>query len=239
MKCGIVVFPGSNCDHDVYHVLSHVLEQETTFLWHQETSLEGCELVVLPGGFSYGDYLRAGSMAAHSPIMAAVRRHAEAGGRVLGICNGFQMLLETGLLPGAMRRNRDLRFLSVDVHLRVERDDLVYCSGYRRGDVLRMPIAHTEGNYVDTGEALDELERRGQVVFRYVDAAGRLEPVANLNGSERAIAGICNAGGNVLGLMPHPERCAEEMLGNRDGLGLLAGAVAAGGRVGALAAAGG
>ncbi|MDE2850891.1 MAG: phosphoribosylformylglycinamidine synthase subunit PurQ [Acidobacteriota bacterium] len=240
MKCGIIVFPGSNCDHDVYHVLSHVLGQETTFLWHQETSLEGCELVVLPGGFSYGDYLRAGSMAAHSPIMAAVRRHAEAGRRVLGICNGFQMLLETGLLPGAMRRNRDLRFLSVDVHLRVERDDLPWCSGYRRGDVLRMPIAHAEGNYVDTEVALDELERRGQVVFRYVDAAGRLEPAANLNGSERAIAGICNAGGNVLGLMPHPERCAEEMLGNRDGLGLLAGAVAAGGgRVGALAAAGG
>ncbi|MCY3931054.1 MAG: phosphoribosylformylglycinamidine synthase subunit PurQ [Acidobacteria bacterium] len=239
MKCGIVVFPGSNCDHDVYHVLSHVLEQEATFLWHQGTSLEGCELVVLPGGFSYGDYLRAGSMAAHSPIMAAVRRHAEAGGRVLGICNGFQMLLETGLLPGAMRRNRDLRFLSVDVHLRVERDDLAWCSNYRRGDVLRMPVAHAEGNYVDTEGALDELERRGQVVFRYVDAAGRREPAANLNGSERAIAGICNAGGNVLGLMPHPERCAEEMLGNRDGLGLLAGAVAVGGRVGALAAAGG
>lgn len=240
MKCGIVVFPGSNCDHDVYHVLGHVLGQETTFLWHQETALEGCELVVLPGGFSYGDYLRAGSMAAHSPIMAAVRRHADAGGRVLGICNGFQMLLETGLLPGAMRRNRDLRFLSVDVHLRVERDDLVYCSSYRRGEVLRMPIAHAEGNYVDTEEALDELERRDQVVFRYVDATGQLEPAANLNGSERAIAGICNARGNVLGLMPHPERCAEEMLGNRDGLGLLAGAVAAGGgRVGALAAAGG
>ena len=239
MKCGIVVFPGSNCDHDVYHVLGHVLEQETTFLWHQETSLEGCELVVLPGGFSYGDYLRAGSMAAHSPIMAAVRRHAEAGGRVLGICNGFQMLLETGLLPGAMRRNRDLRFLSVDVHLRVERDDLAWCSNYRRGDVLRMPVAHAEGNYVDTEGALDELEQRGQVVFRYVDAAGRREPVANLNGSERAIAGICSAGGNVLGLMPHPERCAEEMLGNRDGLGLLAGAVAGGGRVSALAAAGG
>jgi len=158
MKCGIVVFPGSNCDHDVYHVLRHVLEQETVFLWHQETSIRECELVVLPGGFSYGDYLRAGSMAAHSPIMAAVRRHAAAGGRVLGICNGFQMLLETGLLPGAMRRNRDLRFLSVDVHLRVERDDLAYCAGSRRGDVLRMPIAHAEGNYADTEEALDELE---------------------------------------------------------------------------------
>ncbi len=238
MKCGIVVFPGSNCDHDVYHVLSHVLEQETVFLWHQETFLDECELVVLPGGFSYGDYLRAGSMAAHSPIMAAVRQHAEAGGRVLGICNGFQMLLEAGLLPGAMRRNRDLRFLSVDVHLRVERDDLIYCSGYRRGEVLRMPIAHAEGNYVDTDEALDDLERAGQVVFRYVDAEGSVAPGANLNGSKRSIAGVCNAEGNVLGLMPHPERCAEDLLGNGDGLALLAGAVQTGsGRLGHLAAA--
>ena len=238
MKCGIVVFPGSNCDHDVYHVLSHVLEQETVFLWHQETFLDECELVVLPGGFSYGDYLRAGSMAAHSPIMAAVRQHAEAGGRVLGICNGFQMLLEAGLLPGAMRRNRDLRFLSVDVHLRVERDDLIYCSGYRRGEVLRMPIAHAEGNYVDTDEALDDLERAGQVVFRYVDANGSVAPGANLNGSKRSIAGVCNAEGNVLGLMPHPERCAEDLLGNGDGLALLAGAVQTGsGRLAALTAA--
>lgn len=240
MKCGVVVFPGSNCDHDVYHVLSHALEQETVFLWHQQMSLDGCDLVILPGGFSYGDYLRAGSMAALSPIMAAVRRHAEAGGRVLGICNGFQMLLEAGLLPGAMRRNHDLRFLSVDVHLRVERDDLVYCSGYRRGDVLRMPIAHAEGNYVDTDEALDDLEHKGQVVFRYVDAAGGLQPAANLNGSKRSIAGVCNEGGNVLGLMPHPERCAEELLGNGDGLGLLAGAVqSTGGRLGVLTAAAG
>ncbi len=238
MKCGIVVFPGSNCDHDVYHVLERVLEQETVFLWHQETSLDECELVVLPGGFSYGDYLRAGSMAAHSPIMAAVRQHAEAGGRVLGICNGFQMLLEAGLLPGAMRRNRDLRFLSVDVHLRVERDDLIYCSGYRRGEVLRMPIAHAEGNYVDTDEALDDLERAGQVVFRYVDANGNVAPGANLNGSKRSIAGVCNAEGNVLGLMPHPERCAEDLLGNGDGLALLAGAVQTGsGRLAALTAA--
>ena len=238
MKCGIVVFPGSNCDHDVYNVLKRVLEQETVFLWHQETSLDECELVVLPGGFSYGDYLRAGSMAAHSPIMAAVRQHAEAGGRVLGICNGFQMLLEAGLLPGAMRRNRDLRFLSVDVHLRVERDDLIYCSGYRRGEVLRMPIAHAEGNYVDTDEALDDLERAGQVVFRYVDADGSVAPGANLNGSKRSIAGVCNGEGNVLGLMPHPERCAEDLLGNGDGLALLTGAVKTGsGRVAALTAA--
>ena len=238
MKCGVVVFPGSNCDHDVYDVLRRVLEQEAVFLWHQETSLRECDLVVLPGGFSYGDYLRAGSMAAHSPIMAAVRRHAEAGGRVLGICNGFQMLLEAGLLPGAMRRNRDLRFLSVDVHLRVERDDLVYSSGYRQGEVLRMPIAHAEGNYVDTDEALDELERAGQVVFRYVDADGGEASVANLNGSKRSIAGVCNREGNVLGLMPHPERCAEDLLGNGDGLALLAGAVqAGGGRVGHLTSA--
>lgn len=238
MKCGIVVFPGSNCDHDVYYVLKRVLEQEAVFLWHQETSLRECDLVVLPGGFSYGDYLRAGSMAAHSPIMAAVRRHAEEGGRVLGICNGFQMLLEAGLLPGAMRRNRNLRFLSVDVHLRVERNDLAYSSGYRRGEVLRMPIAHAEGNYVDTDDALDELEQAGQVVFRYVDADGSAAPAANLNGSKRSIAGVCNAEGNVLGLMPHPERCAEDLLGNGDGLALLAGAVqAGGGRAGRLAAA--
>ncbi len=228
MRCGVVVFPGSNCDHDVYHVLGHVLQQEATFLWHRNTSLEGCELVVLPGGFSYGDYLRAGAMAVHSPIMAAVRRHAEAGGRVLGICNGFQMLLETGLLPGAMRRNRDQRFLGVDMHVRVERDDLAFCSAWRRGEVLRMPVAHAEGSYVDAEQALDELERRGQVVFRYVDAAGHRNPDANLNGSRRDIAGVCNAAGNVLGLMPHPERCAEEVLGNSDGLGLLAGAVAVG-----------
>ena len=239
MKCGIVVFPGSNCDHDVYHVLGHVLGQETAFLWHQKTDLDGCELIVLPGGFSYGDYLRAGSMAAHSPIMAAVRRHAEAGGRVLGICNGFQMLLEAGLLPGAMRRNRDLRFLSVDVYLRVERDDLAYCSGYRRGDVLRMPIAHAEGNYVDTDKALDDLERKGQVVFRYVDSGGNRAPEANLNGSKRSIAGVCSAAGNVLGLMPHPERCAEDLLGNDDGLALLAGAVRTGGAATPTAAAGG
>ncbi len=225
MKCGIVVFPGSNCDHDVYHVLAHVLEQEAVFLWHQATSLEDCELVVLPGGFSYGDYLRAGSMAAHSPIMAAVRRHAEAGGRVLGICNGFQMLLEAGLLPGAMRRNRELRFLSTDVHVRVERDDLPYCAGYRRGDVLCMPIAHAEGNYADTEDALDELERNGQVVFRYVDAEGEAVRCANPNGSKRSIAGVCNRARNVLGLMPHPERCAEALLGNRDGLALMEGAV--------------
>jgi phosphoribosylformylglycinamidine synthase subunit PurQ / glutaminase len=226
VKAGVVVFPGSNCDHDVYHVLKHVLGQETTFLWHDEPSLAGCELVVLPGGFSYGDYLRAGAMAGQSPILQAVRRHAEAGGLVLGICNGFQVLLETGMLPGAMRRNEGLRFLCQDVFLRVERTDTPFTRRYREGQVLRMPIAHGEGNYFDTEEALDRLEGERQVVFRYVSPQGEVTPAWNVNGSARAIAGVCNREGNVLGLMPHPERCSEELLGNQEGLEIFAGALA-------------
>lgn len=225
MKCGVVVFPGSNCDHDAYHVLKHVLGQETTFLWHQQEDLDGCELVVLPGGFSYGDYLRSGAVAARSPVMAAVRRHAEAGGLVLGICNGFQILLETGLLPGALVRNSSLRFVCREVHLRVERDDLPFTSGLSRGQVLELSVAHADGNYQDRDEALDELESQGRVVFRYVDAGGEVTAEANPNGSARGIAGITNARGNVLGMMPHPERCAEEVLGHSDGLPLLAGTV--------------
>ena len=228
MRCGVVVFPGSNCDHDVYHVLKHVLGQEVLFLWHGDASIKDCELVVLPGGFSYGDYLRAGAMASLSPIMAEVKRHAEAGGLVLGICNGFQMLLETGLLPGAMRRNQTLRFECRDVHLRVERNDLPFTRGYQPGQVVRMPIAHAEGNYLDADEALDELENAGQVVFRYVNPEGETatdSPTWNINGSVRSIAGITNEKGNVLGLMPHPERCAEEALGNTDGLPIFASAV--------------
>jgi len=225
MKCGVVVFPGSNCDHDAYHVLKHVLAQDTTFLWHQDDSLQGCDLIVLPGGFSYGDYLRAGAMAALSPVMAAVQRHAEAGGLVLGICNGFQVLLEAGLLPGAMRRNASLRFQCKDVHLKVERTDLPFTNKLRAGQVLRMPIAHAEGNYEDAPEKLDALEAAGQVVFRYCTAEGEVTPEANPNGAARNIAGICNAQGNVLGLMPHPERCSEEILGNTDGLALFASAV--------------
>lgn len=226
MKAGVIVFPGSNCDHDVYHVLKHILGQETTFLWHDEPSLHGCELVVIPGGFSYGDYLRAGAMAGQSPILQAVRSHVEAGGLVLGICNGFQVLLETGILPGAMRRNQGLRFLCQDVYLRVERTATPFTHRYREGQVLRMPIAHGEGNYFDAEEALDRLEAHRQVVFRYVSPQGDDDPAWNFNGSARAIAGVCNQQGNVLGLMPHPERCAEELLGNRDGLALFAGAVA-------------
>jgi len=221
MKCGVVVFPGSNCDHDVYHVLKHVTGQDATFLWHDDTDLHGSELVVLPGGFSYGDYLRVGAMAAQSPIMAAVKRHAEAGGLVLGICNGFQILCESGLLPGALRRNVGLRFLNQDVHLRTERDDLPYTQRLRRGQVLRMPIAHGDGAYFDLAPRLDALEKNGQVVFRYSSPDGDVDAasaVSNPNGSERAIAGICSKDGNVMALMPHPERCAEAVLGNQDGL---------------------
>jgi phosphoribosylformylglycinamidine synthase len=223
LKAGVVVFPGSNCDHDVYHVWKHVLRQPATFLWHDEPSLQGCELIVLPGGFSYGDYVRAGAMAARSPILASVRRHADAGGLVLGICNGFQVLLEAGLLPGAMRRNVDRRFLSRDVHLRVERADLPFTHRLTQGQVLRVPIAHGEGSYFDVPEALDALEAAGQVVFRYCSAAGEVNPAdreQNPNGSERAIAGICNREGNVLALMPHPERSCEALLGGEDGLGI-------------------
>jgi phosphoribosylformylglycinamidine synthase len=226
MRCGVVVFPGSNCDHDVYHVLAHVLGQPVRWLWHGEEELGGSELVVLPGGFSYGDYLRAGAMAALSPVMAAVRRHAEAGGMVLGICNGFQILLEAGLLPGAMRRNADLRFKGMDVHLRVERSDLPLTRRLRVGQVLRLPIAHAEGNYADTEQALDELEANRQVVFRYCTADGVVCAEANPNGSERGIAGIVNRAANVFALMPHPERAAEDVLGNRDGLALFEGLLA-------------
>ncbi len=228
MKCGVVVFPGSNCDHDLYHAMGHVLGQEACFLWHQDPTISGCDFVLLPGGFSYGDYLRAGSMAAVSPVMSAVKEFADKGGPVLGVCNGFQILLESGLLPGAMRRNRSLRFLSRDVNIRVERADLAFTARLRQGDVLRIPIAHAEGNYVDTDERLDELERDRQVVFRYCGEDGTIDPNSetNPNGSARAIAGICNAAGNVCALMPHPERCSEELLGNTDGLRLLEGVLA-------------
>ena len=233
MKCGVVVFPGSNCDHDAYHVVKHVLGQETTYLWHQDDNLQGCDLVILPGGFAYGDYLRAGALAALSPVMGAVKRHAEAGGLVLGICNGFQVLLEAGLLPGAMRRNQNLRFLCRDVHVRVERTDLPFTGKLHEGQILRIPIAHAEGNYEDEAGKLDALEAHRQVVFRYVTPDGERadgDPRWNPNGAARAIAGICNAGGNVLGMMPHPERCSEPILGNTDGLAILASAVEAASR---------
>jgi phosphoribosylformylglycinamidine synthase len=228
MRCGVVVFPGASCDHDVYHVLKHVLDQEVTFLWHQASDLKGCDLVVLPGGASYGDYLRPGALAAQAPVMAAVRRHAERGGLVAGIGNGFQILLEAGLLSGAMLPNRSGRFVCRDVHLRVERTDLPFTGRYREGEIVRMPIAHGAGRYAHQPAALAELEAARQVVFRYVAADGTVpEAAADETGAANAIAGLCNAGGNVLGLMPHPERCAEEILGNTAGLAFFAGAVGA------------
>jgi phosphoribosylformylglycinamidine synthase len=220
MRCGIVVFPGSNCDHDVYHVWKHVLGEDATFLWHDDRNLQDSDVVVLPGGFSYGDYLRAGAMAAQSPIMAAVKRHADAGGLVLGVCNGFQILCEAGLLPGVLLRNAGLRFLSRDVHLRVERDDLPFTNRLRRGQVLRMPIAHGDGLYFDRADKLDALEKNGQVVFRYCSPDGKVDATNdewNPNGSQRSIAGITNRAGNVMALMPHPERCSEALAGNEDG----------------------
>jgi len=215
---GVVVFPGSNCDHDAYHVLKHLCGQDARFVWHKERDLSGLDAVVLPGGFSYGDYLRTGAIARFSPVMTAVTEFAARGGPVLGVCNGFQILQEAGLLPGAMLRNRGVKFLSQPVHIRVERSDTVATAGIPVGEVLTMPIAHGEGNFYLTDAELDRLERARQVAFRYVTRDGRLEDSANVNGSARAIAGVCNAAGNVVGLMPHPERACESELGSCDGL---------------------
>jgi phosphoribosylformylglycinamidine synthase len=225
MKCGVVVFPGSNCDHDVYYVLRNVLGCDVVFLWHEATEVGDLDLIVVPGGFSYGDYLRAGALAAQSPILSSVKSFANNGGLVLGICNGFQILQECGLLPGAMRRNKTLKFECRDVYLRVERNDLPFTCRYDAGALLRIPIAHAEGNYEDTPKGLRQAEAAGQVVFRYVSPEGRLDEVWNINGSASAIAGVVNLAGNVLGMMPHPERCAEEVLGNRDGLALFQGLI--------------
>ena len=216
-RVGVVVFPGSNCDHDTYHVLKHVLGQEARFVWHKEPDLGDLDAVILPGGFSYGDYLRTGAIARFSPVMGAVKAFAAQGGPVLGICNGFQILQEAGMLPGAMLRNRSVKFLSQPVHVRVEGDDTIATAGVPVGTVLTMPIAHGEGNFFLPDPELDRLEEDGQVVFRYVDASGRLDDAANVNGSARAIAGVSNAGRNVVGLMPHPERASEDALGSADG----------------------
>ncbi|NPV29056.1 MAG: phosphoribosylformylglycinamidine synthase subunit PurQ [Firmicutes bacterium] len=217
MKFGVVVFPGSNCDMDCYHVIDQVLGHPVSYIWHQEKSLSGFDCIILPGGFSYGDYLRTGAIARFSPVMEAVADFAERGGLVLGICNGFQILLEAGLLPGAMRRNDSLQFRCQDAYLRVENAETPFTNRYRPGEVIRMPIAHGEGNYYADPETAAALEREGQVVFRYCTPAGEIAPQANPNGSLGNIAGICNRGRNVLGLMPHPERCSEEILGYADG----------------------
>jgi len=218
MKFSIVVFPGSNCDHDAYHAAKHVLGQEAEFIWHKETTLKGADVVVLPGGFSHGDYLRTGAIARFSPIMAAVSQFAAAGGPVLGICNGFQILCEAGLLPGAMLRNRDLKFHCEHVGVRVDETDTPFTSLATKGQVLRIPIAHGEGNYFADADEIADLESSRRVIFRYCDSHGQTTDDANPNGSVNNIAGICNVGRNVVGLMPHPERACEPVLGSADGL---------------------
>lgn len=217
MKAGVVVFPGSNCDHDCYHVLKHVAGFDTQFLWHKDTDLKGVDLVVLPGGFSYGDYLRCGAIASHSPIMDAVVKFAQKGGFVIGICNGFQVLTESGLLPGALMRNKDLKFVCKHVNLVVQNVDTAFTSFYSNGEVVRIPIAHMDGNYFIDEKGLLELRENSQIVFRYSDSNGDTNQESNPNGSVYNIAGIVNKEGNVLGMMPHPERCAEEILGGMDG----------------------
>jgi phosphoribosylformylglycinamidine synthase len=225
MKFGIVVFPGSNCDHDAYHATRHVLGQDAEFLWHKDTDLKGADVLILPGGFSYGDYLRTGAIARFSPIMPAVQAFAAKGGPVLGICNGFQILLEAGLIPGAMLRNRTVKFVCAHVHIRVEQTDTPFTCGARRGQVLRIPIAHGEGNYFATPEVLSKLEANRQVIFRYTTAQGEVTDDANPNGSLAGIAGLCNDARNVVGLMPHPERASESALGSADGRVILESAV--------------
>jgi len=212
MKFAIIVFPGSNCDHDCYHVVKHVMGQEAEYVWHKDSSLEGFDCVILPGGFSYGDYLRTGSIARFSPIMAEVSRFAAAGGLVLGICNGFQILCEAGLLPGVLMRNRALKFICKNLDVRVESSQSAFTSAYKDNEVLSIPVAHADGNYFASPETIQELEDNGRVLFRYSTAKGGLSPEANPNGSLGNIAGITNGTGNVLGLMPHPERAIESII---------------------------
>jgi phosphoribosylformylglycinamidine synthase len=218
MKFGVVTFPGSNCDYDAYAAVRHILKEEVEFLWHKSEDLLGCDIVILPGGFSYGDYLRAGAIARFSPIMNKVIPFARQGGLVIGICNGFQVLTECGLLPGALMRNDHLRFSCKYVNLRVENSQTIFTGACSKGEVLRIPIAHGEGNYYNFTGEVSALEDNGQVVFRYVDSSGNTTDGANPNGSINNIAGIINREGNVLGMMPHPERAVETILGSDDGL---------------------
>lgn len=217
VRFGVIVFPGSNCDHDAYHVAKHVFGQEARFIWHKETELGDVDFVIVPGGFSYGDYLRSGAIARFSPIMKDVVRFANSGGLVMGICNGFQILCESGLLPGALMRNESLRFVCKNVHLKTESLDSAFTQGLTAGEVLKVPVAHGEGNYFASDDILNQLEDEDRVAFRYCDANGQITKESNPNGASRNIAGILNEGRNVLGMMPHPERCAEAILGRPDG----------------------
>jgi phosphoribosylformylglycinamidine synthase len=217
MKFGVIVFPGSNCDHDAYHVVSKHVGQPVDFVWHKETDLSGYDAVIIPGGFSYGDYLRAGALAQFSPVMKAVKDFAEKGKFVFGVCNGFQILCEAGLLAGALMRNRNLHFVCQHVNIRVENEKTPYTSELEKDEILTIPVAHAEGNYVCDDETFAQLKSNNQIVFRYCDENGEASDEANPNGSRSNIAGICNTRGNVLGMMPHPERACEELLGSNDG----------------------
>jgi len=218
MKFGVVVFPGSNCDHDAFYALGNVLQKPVEFIWHQSQNLANCDAVILPGGFAYGDYLRTGAIARFSPVMQAVAKFAKSGGMVLGVCNGFQILLEAGLLPGAMMRNAGLRFICRPVHVRVEQTDTPFTNAATQGQILTMPIAHSDGNYTCDQATLAELDKNRQVIFRYTSADGSDDAAGNPNGSMANIAGICNRERNVAGLMPHPERAVEFALDSSDGL---------------------
>jgi phosphoribosylformylglycinamidine synthase I len=220
MKFGVIVFPGSNCDHDAYHVISKHVGQPVSFIWHRETDLTDYDALIIPGGFSYGDYLRVGALASLSPVMSSVQQFAARGGLVLGICNGFQILCESGLLPGALIRNRDLHFVCEHVNVRVENADTPFTNELKRGQILSMPVAHADGNYVCDDETLATLRREDRIIFRYCDAQGNATDAVNPNGARDNIAGICNRERNVVGLMPHPERACEELLGSSDGRGL-------------------
>jgi phosphoribosylformylglycinamidine synthase len=226
-KFAVVVFPGSNCDEDAYYATKQVLGQDATYVWHKDTDLQGADVVILPGGFAHGDYLRTGAMARFAPIMKEIRAFAARGGPVLGICNGFQVLLEAGMLPGAMLRNRDLKFHCEHVHIRVEQTDTPFTLSCGLGSVLRIPIAHGEGNYFAEPDVIARLEANRQIVFRYTDSDGNITDAANPNGSVAAIAGLCNEARNIVGLMPHPERACESALGSADGLVIFESAVLA------------
>lgn len=217
MKFGIIVFPGSNCDHDCHHVVDKILKKPVSYIWHKETKIDHCDCIILPGGFSYGDYLRTGAIAKFSPVMKSVIDFANNGGLVLGICNGFQILLESGLLPGAMMRNTSLHFICKFVHIKTETSKTPFTKKIKKGTVLNIPIAHNEGNYYCDKETLKELQKNDQIVFRYCSAKGEASKKYNPNGAIDNIAGICNKERNVLGMMPHPERCSELILGEDDG----------------------
>jgi len=218
MKFGVIIFPGSNCDHDAFWTIEQVLHQPVTFLWHESHDLENCDAIIVPGGFAYGDYLRTGAIARFSPVMESVRKFAAGGGLVLGICNGFQILCESGLLPGALMRNVGLKYVCKPVQVRVENAQTPFTSACRLGEVLTIPIGHMEGNYFCDPETFDQLQRENRIVFRYCSPSGQIAANANPNGSLDNIAGICSPGGNVVGMMPHPERSAEPELGCTDGL---------------------